>query len=57
MYNSNVVGLSGRDAVVDSPIEMLRIGAQRLIHRAVEMELAVFLRSVWIVEQTNAIRR
>ncbi len=57
MYNSNVVGLSGRDAVVDSPIEMLRIGAQRLIHRAVEVELAVFLHSVWIVEQTNAIRR
>ncbi len=43
MNKSNVVELSGREAILDPVTEMLRIGAQRLIHQAVEAELAELL--------------
>ena len=39
MAKSNVVEVSGREAIADPLTELLRAGAERLIHRAVEAEL------------------
>jgi len=39
MKKNTVVGLAGRDAIVDPLTEMLRIGAKQLIQQAVEAEL------------------
>ena len=40
MSNNNVIELSGRESAVDPLTELLRKGAQELIARAVEAELA-----------------
>ena len=39
MSKTNVVEVSGRDTIADPLTELLRSGAERLIHRAVEVEL------------------
>ena len=39
MAKSNVVEVPGREAIADPLTELLRAGAERLIHRAVEVEL------------------
>ncbi len=43
MCNSNVVEIKNRDAIADALTEMLKTGAQQLIHLAVQAELAVFM--------------
>ena len=43
MNKRNVIDLSGREESRDPLTEMLRAGAQQLIHQAVEAELQEFL--------------
>jgi putative transposase len=43
MSKSNVVEFGRRDEITDPLTELLRAGAQRLLHQAVEMELQEFL--------------
>ncbi len=43
MCNSNVVEIKNRDATADALTEMLKTGAQKLIHQAVQAELTVFM--------------
>ena len=43
MAKSNVVELDGREAIVDALTELLRAGAEKLIYRAVEGEIADLL--------------
>ena len=43
MAKSNVVEVSGRDAIADPLTELLRTGAEQLIYRAVEGELKELL--------------
>ena len=43
MSKSNVIGPEGRETIDDPVTELLRVGAQQLIQRAVEAELAELL--------------
>ncbi len=43
MAKSNVVELEGRETIVDALTELLRVGAEKLIYRAVEGEIADLL--------------
>lgn len=43
MIKNNVVELKDRDTITDALTEMLKTGAQQLIHQAVEAELTEFL--------------
>ena len=43
MSKSNVNGPEGRETIEDPVTELLRVGAQQLIQRAVEAELAELL--------------
>ncbi len=43
MSKTNVVEVSGRDAITDPLTELLRVGAEQLIYRAVEGELEELL--------------
>ena len=43
MSKSNVIGPEGRETIEDPVTELLRVGAQQLIQRAVETELAELL--------------
>ena len=43
MNKSNVIELEGRDENEDPLTDMLRAGAQQLIHQAVQVELAEFM--------------
>ncbi len=38
MCNSNVVEIKNRDAIADALTEMLKTGAQQLIHQAVQVK-------------------
>ena len=43
MNKNNVVDIKNPGTVADTLTEMLRVGAQQLIHQAVQAELAVFM--------------
>jgi putative transposase len=43
MSNNNVVEINNRDTITDALTEMLRAGAQQLIHQAVQAELTDFM--------------
>ena len=43
MSNNNVVEIKNRGTITDALTEMLKTGAQQLIHQAVQAELAVFM--------------
>ncbi len=43
MSKTNVVEVSGRETIADPLTDLLRVGAERLIYRAVEAELEELL--------------
>ena len=43
MSKHNVIEIKNRDTITDALTEMLKTGAQQLIHQAVQAELAVFM--------------
>ena len=43
MNKNNVVDIKNPGTIADTLTEMLRVGAQQLIHQAVQAELAVFM--------------
>ncbi len=43
MSNNNVVEINNRDIITDALTDMLRTGAQQLIHQSVQVELTEFI--------------
>src|SRR5665648_145022 len=43
MSKHNVIEIKNRDTITDALTEMLKAGAQQLIHQSVQAELAVFM--------------